>query len=81
MICIRTQDVDQVILPIDEQKMPDMIRKFLNGEKPSLSSPSYSELRAQLASGKHFQQHIAMTVGETKVKMPTTAGLPLAVRF
>jgi hypothetical protein len=79
MIVIRTNDVDQVIVPIDEQKFPEMIRKFINGEKQSLGLSSYSELIEQLSAGKHFNQHLAMSIGETKTKLPTTSGLPLAV--
>jgi hypothetical protein len=59
--------------------MPNLFRKFLNNEKPSFNADSYQELRSALAMGKRFQQHIAMNVGESKVKLPTTAGLPLAI--
>jgi hypothetical protein len=74
MIVIRTNDVDQVIVPIDEQKLPQIIRKFINGEKQEFGLSSYSELIEELSAGKHFHQHLAISIGETKTKLPTTAG-------
>ncbi|KAI6184877.1 hypothetical protein M3Y97_00643900 [Aphelenchoides bicaudatus] len=81
MICIRTNDIDQVIVPVDEHNLPQALRKAVNEKKFFLASLSqeFSQMREQLSNGKHFQQHIAMSIGETKTKLPTSAGLPLAV--
>jgi hypothetical protein len=78
MIVLRTNDVDQFIVPVEEQKLPQMIRQFLDGKK---SFEMSSELRNDFATGKHFQQHIALTVAETKTKLPTSAGLPLEITW
>jgi len=78
MICLRTNDVDQMLVPIEEQQLPQLLRNFLNGKKPSFAS-TFNELSSQLRSGKHFQQHLAMSIAETKTKMPTSAGFPLAI--
>jgi hypothetical protein len=77
MIVLRTNDVDSTIIPISENQLPNIVRKILNGEKPSLSQ--YEELTQHLATGQHFRQHIAMTVGEKRTKIPTSSGLPLAL--
>jgi hypothetical protein len=79
MIVIRTNDVDQVIIPIDEKRLPEIIRKFINGEKQSSLSSSYNDLLSEFSAGKHFYQHMALSIRETKTKLPTTAGLPLAI--
>jgi len=78
MICIRSNDVDQIIVPVEEQKLPQLIRKFLSGEK---YSEMFSELHSDFATGKRFQAHIAVSVNEQKTKMPTSAGLPLEVTW
>jgi len=78
MLCLRTNDIDQFIVPFDEQKLPQLLRKAINGEKIGFLQ-EYAEIRQQLSNGKHFQQHIAMSIGETKTKIPTSAGFPLAI--
>jgi hypothetical protein len=78
MICIRTNDVDQVIVPIEEQKLPHIIQKLLKGEKPSFAS-YVDEISQRLAGGQHFSQHLGMTFAEKQTKIPTTSGLPLAL--
>jgi hypothetical protein len=78
MIVIRTNDVDTTIVPISEQQLPQVIRKMIKGEKPSFMS-QFDELTQELATGKHFRQHVAMVVGEKRSKIPTTSGLPLAL--
>jgi hypothetical protein len=81
MLALRVNDVDRVIVPLDEKMLPQMIRQFLNGEKVSFSSALSEDMRSQLSSGYRFQRHLAMSVGETKVKLPTSVGLPLAITF
>jgi len=78
MICLRTNDVDTTIVPIDEQMMPEIVRKMLKGEKPRIMS-HFDELSQRLAAGQHFQEHLGMIVGEKRSKIPTTSGLPLAL--
>lgn len=77
MICIRTNDVDTTIVPISEQQLPEIVRKMIKGEKPSIMS-HFDELSQKLAAGKHFRQHLALIMGEKRTKIPTTSGLPLA---
>jgi len=78
MICLRSNDVDKTIIPISESHLPEIVRKMIKGEKPNILS-HFDQMSQRLASGEHFRQHIAMTVGEKRVKIPTTAGLPLSL--
>jgi len=77
MIVLRVNDVDQVIVPISEQQLPQLVQKLLKGEKPLMSS--YDELSQQLAGGQHFRQHIGIVAQEKRTKIPTTSGLPLVL--
>jgi hypothetical protein len=77
MIVLRTNDVDTTIVPISEQQLPEIVRKMIKGEKPSIMS-HYEEMSQKLATGQHFRQHLAVTMGEKRTKIPTTSGLPLA---
>jgi len=78
MICIRTNDVDNVIVPISHEQLPHAIQKLIKGEKPSLMS-QFDEISQRLAGGQHFRQHLGLTLGEKRTKIPTTSGLPLAM--
>jgi len=78
MIVIRTNDVDTTIVPISEQQLPEIVRKMIKGEKPSVMS-HFDEMSQKLAAGQHFRQHLGMTLGEKRTKIPTTSGLPLAL--
>lgn len=75
MIVMRVNDVDKMIVPLSEQQLPEMIRKMLKGEKPELMS-QFDQLTQNLGV---FSQHIALTVGEKRSKIPTTSGLPLTL--
>jgi hypothetical protein len=77
MIVLRVNDVDQVIVPISEQQLPQLVQKLLKGEKPLMSH--YDELSQQLAGGQRFRQHIGIVGQEKRTKIPTTSGLPLAL--
>jgi hypothetical protein len=78
MLCLRSNDVDQVIVPIEEQKLPHFIQKLLKGEKPSIMS-QFDELSQRLSGGQQSRQHLGMTFAEKQTKIPTTSGLPLAL--
>ncbi|KAE9553665.1 hypothetical protein FO519_003113 [Halicephalobus sp. NKZ332] len=71
MFCIRMRDVDQVILPISEETMPESLKPLLRGEKPSLSS------FWKLLEGKHFRLYTVGSFHERSMKIATTAGMPL----
>jgi hypothetical protein len=51
---------------------------MLKGEKPHVSE--FDSIIRDLSAGKRFRQHLAWTMGEKKIKLPTTAGLPLCLQ-
>ncbi|KAI6212243.1 hypothetical protein M3Y99_01841300 [Aphelenchoides fujianensis] len=77
MIVLRANDADLAIVPVSEEHLPQAVRKMLQQEKPTLSD--FEELSQKLASGAHFQKHGALNINEKKTKIPTSAGLPLAL--
>jgi len=78
MIVLRTNDIDQAIVPISEQQLPHLVQKLLKGEKPSLMN-QLDEISQRLSGGQQFRQHLGMTFNEKRTKIPTTSGLPLAL--
>lgn len=78
MICFRSNDVDKTMIPISENQLPEIVRKMIKGEKPSILS-HFDHWSQRLASGENFNLHAGTTLGEKRVKIPTTSGLPLAL--
>jgi hypothetical protein len=73
MFNLRIADVDQAILPIDEQMAPQFLKKILQGEKSSLAQ------LFQNADGHHYQSTVASNLNEKFAHIPTSMGLPLKI--
>lgn len=74
MICVRIDDVDQAILPIDRQTAPHCLKQLMNGERPSMRS-----WIDKLQDVTHFRTLTAMNLNEKSGKIPTSLGVPLRI--
>jgi len=72
MINLRAGDVDQAILPIDDKRIPSVLKQLLQGKKLSMAS---------LWQGQQttFRFNTAMNLMEKNAKIPTSMGVPLRV--
>jgi hypothetical protein len=69
MLCLRVGDVDQLVVPVDQQHMPSCLKSLLRGEKPSLSG--------LLNEQQHFRFISALNPLEKSAKIPTSCGIPI----
>jgi len=75
MFCLRYADIDYVILPLEEEVMPEALKRILiSGEKPSLRD---FERMVEFFQGRHFRFQAAFNVLDWSMKIPTSMGLPI----
>ncbi|CAD5217142.1 unnamed protein product [Bursaphelenchus xylophilus] len=79
MIVLRSNEIDQFILPIEESSLPEMLRKLIKGEKPNMTE--LMEMLRSLQAERKFSAHHAANYNEKKVKFATSSGLPLVVMW
>lgn len=71
---IRIGDVDQVIMPITEETLPEFMRQMLNDQKPSLKN-----IISSLSERKHMRFVAAMNLNKKSSVIPTTMGVALKI--
>jgi hypothetical protein len=75
MFTFRYADMDYAILPIEEELLPESIKKYIvSGEKPTIRE---FEDMVKLLQGRHFRAQAAFNLLETATKVPTSMGLPI----
>jgi hypothetical protein len=74
-ISIRVRDIDYAVLPLEDEFLPESLRKvIIDGEKPNLRN---IDGILSLLNGQNYQMNTAWNFYERMTKVPTTAGIPL----
>lgn len=71
---IRIGDVDQVIMPISQETLPEFMRQMLNDQKPSLKN-----IISTLSEQKLMRFVVAMNLNKKSSVIPTTMGVALKI--
>jgi len=75
MLCIRTGDVDQGFIPLNERNMPELMRQAANGEQQI----SLARILQNMQGQQQIRGAIATNLCEKQAKIPTSAGVPLRI--
>lgn len=75
MFTFRYADVDYVVLPVEEELLPESVRRYItSGKKPTMRDV---EDLTKLFQGRPFRYQAAFNLLDSIVKVPTSAGFPI----